>query len=256
MVSFGIIGPGRMGEALMRKINFCYLDKPWFYHPRQERCLELDEKKALGLSKTLEEVLSCHIVFITIRPSSFHDLVQEIRKLDKSVKPGYFISLMAGITLDYLKKQLNTSSVLRGMTDIGIGDRDLHREIFVYGEMNEEIEKILSSLGQVISLNQEKKLNSVTALFACGVAFIAELYLFYKDEAEKYGFDDKIIHHLFQDTIHLLGKYTPEKLISLIETENGATEDGIYSLRYSQGYISDAIHIACVHCREISKSFV
>lgn len=257
MVSFGIIGPGKIGEALMRKINFCYLDKPWFYHPRQERCLELEEKKALGLSKSLEEVLSCHVVFITVRPSSFPDLVQTIEE-GKSIKPGYYISLMAGVTLDYLKKHLNTSSVLRAMTDIGIGDRDLHREIFVHGEMNEEIEKILSSLGQVVSIDQEKKLNSVTALFSCGVAFVAELYRIYCDEAKRYGFDDrKIVHHLFQDSIHLLeGKYTPEELISLVETEDGITEDGLCSLCCSQSCIAGGIHNARVKCKNISKSYV
>lgn len=256
MSTFGVIGPGNLGEALLKKI--LTVTTPYFYHRRLDRCQEL-EKKGLGKAKSLNEILNCHIIFLTVKPSSAKEVCNAVRPLLLGRSP-LFISIMAGVPISFLREQLGTSQVARMMLDLSIGELYLSRQIFAHAseEIKEEIKRKVGFIGRFVWLDHEEKIDTATAIFGCGLAFVARFYQSYLDIAKKAGFNpnevEEYVLDLFDATIYTLGNHqSASQVIEKVACKGGATERGLKYLDSLDTSLAECIAVAERRCHEIHQ---
>lgn len=256
MATFGVIGPGNLGEALLKKIGTVAI--PQFYHHRQERCQDLVDRK-MGISKSLSELLECDIIFIAVKPTSAKEICSMIKPMMKGRSP-LFISVMAGVPSDFLRDQLGTPQVARIMLDLSVGELRLSRQIFAYADesLRHEITKNMSFIGRLVWLDTEAMIDTATAVFGCGPAFVARFYQAYREIAKESGFQsDEYVLDLFDATVFMLGnKLTAETIIQKVACKGGATERGLQHLNILDSSLSDCIGVAEKRCRELREELL
>lgn len=255
MTCFGVIGPGNLGEALLQKLS--YSCEPWFYHRRLERCQEL-ERKNLGLSTSLDNILACRFVFITVKPNAASQLCREIKALAPKKYP-LFISVMAGVPVSFLQEQLGTGRVCRVMFDLSI---KYGTPIYIYSfckdkEEKKEIAKVEDFLGMLVWFSDETKIDTVTALFGCGPAFISRFYQSYSKIALESGIENADVYlcRLFNTTAHMLAGESPDTIINKVACKGGATERGLQHLNNIDEALAACIDVAEKRCHELRDMF-
>lgn len=208
----GVYGPGKLGTALLERLK-CY-----YYHPRKE--------VHVGTRISLDEILSCDIIFITVVPDKAKEVCQEIAENLKGRTP-IFVSLMAGVPLSFLKKYLTNS--VRGMIDIGI------TKMFVTSIIPIDIPQLFC---------QENDLNEITAIYACAPAFL----MYFINSYSQLG-DPNLIKEILKKALD------GPNVISQIATKGGITEKGLTHLREIKPIISNTISQCTQSANEISESF-
>ena len=257
--TFGVIGPGNLGEALLRKIATTAV--PNFYHRRQDRCQELVERE-IGVSRTLPELLECDIIFIVVKPTSAKEICGLIKPLLRGRSP-LFISVMAGVPTDFLRDQLGTPQVARVMLDMSVGQLHLSRQIFAYADesLHDEIGKTCSFIGRLVWLDTEAMIDTATAIFGCGPAFVARFYQAYLDIAKKAGFNQEEVEgyvlDLFDATVYMLGnQQSASTIIQKVACKGGATERGLQHLNSLDNSLADCIGVAEKRCHELREELL
>lgn len=255
MPTFGVIGPGNLGEALLMKISTTTV--PYFYHRRSERCQELENKK-LGVAKSLQEIVNCDIIFITVKPTSAKEVCSSIKPLLFGKSP-IFISVMAGVPTSFLREQLGTPQVARMMLDLSVGELHLSRQIFSYTADNikEELIKTCSFIGRLVWLESEAMIDTATAIFGCGPAFIARFFQAYLEIAKQAGFNpEEVTDYVldsFDATIAMLGEQSASLIIQKVACKGGATERGLQYLNNLDISLAECINVAEKRCHELRE---
>jgi len=109
-----VIGAGNMGgafcEALSKSdsIDLCVYDS---FIPCAEK---VAEGRRITVLKSMEEAASSHIVIIAVKPQVLPSVYASLAAL----KPDFFISIAAGVTLEKLRSNLKTDKVVRFMPNI------------------------------------------------------------------------------------------------------------------------------------------
>jgi pyrroline-5-carboxylate reductase len=251
MTSYGVIGIGNLGKALLEKLNT--FTTPYFYHPSQERCKELQEL-GLGISKSLSEIGECDLIFLAVKPGQIKDV-----KIPLRGKSPIFITVMAGVPLSFLREHLGTPQVARMMLDVSVGVPYLNRQIFMYAPENlqGEITRLLEMMGRFVWLKEERYIDTATAVFGCGPAFITRFvqsYLRVAQEA-KMGISEEetkeYVIDLFDATVHLLNILEPQDIISAVACKGGATERGLLQLESVDRSLAACVSVAEKRCHEL-----
>ena len=250
---FGVIGPGNLGEALLRKLNT--FGETYFYHPRRDRNDEL-VRLGLGKSVTITQIIECDLIFITVKPNMAHTVCSMIKK-EITVQVPIFISVMAGIPMSFLRKELGNASIIRMMFDMSIGEIGISRQLFAYSppELKNRLIEMTRPMGRIAWLESEDKIDAATALFGCGPAFVSKFYQAYQEIAKDMGFDKDFVLDLFDSTIFMLSRHSPETIISKIACKDGATEKGLEHLKTLDSDLKLTIKVSYDKCREISNNF-
>ena len=200
------------------------------------------------------------VIILTVKPDNTDRVLNEIKD---NVKNKMVISFMAGIKIEYIKKYLNDSTIVRAMPSISVL---IKKSVTAYCYENIDnnslvnAKKILSDMGTHIEIN-ESYMDAVTGLSGSGPAFIAimvdsminaGIYAgIPKDKARKLAMDT------FYSTVELLNEtgLSPSDLRDEVMTPGGTTASGIYELE--KGNIRTAITNAVVasykKSREISE---
>lgn len=144
-MKYGFIGAGNMGSAIMSGIVK--------HNPKQLiYAYDVDAKKVKALSKvkylSLDELVEkCDVIVLAVKPQMMNDVLDKIK--NKSLSKKLFISIAAGLDLEYFESKLNKSRVIRVMPNINA----------IYGEAISAICK-----GRYAS---KKDLDTATKIFNC-----------------------------------------------------------------------------------------
>ena len=109
-----VIGAGNMGgafaEALSRLegIDLCVYDS---HLPSAQR---VAQGQAITVLSAMEEAQGSHIVIIAVKPQVLPSIWTKLA----SLKPDFFISIAAGVTIEKLSRNLGTDKVARFMPNI------------------------------------------------------------------------------------------------------------------------------------------
>ena len=242
MSKIGLIGVGSLGRALLDRINArngnSNRKNLFYYHPDSLRSFSFDAQRAEDLNDLFSRV---DVVFLTIKPSSCQQLLDEIKKTKayQDQRLPIFISIMAGVPIKYLHQHLGISTpIFRMMLNITIMDDNFDDQVFVYCSdeaYRQTLKRICFYLGQLIWVDDEDKLDVITAVYGCGPAFIASFYANYLDIARRLGLPQRHlyrhIHHLFETTHALLVDHSPDDIISRVSSKGGATQRGLGAAR-------------------------
>lgn len=260
-----IIGCGNMGTAYarsLRKYGLVNAEELNLVVRRDAHCSELRKLGRAGCVLD-ESVSQSDLVILGVKPQDFAAMAPG---LAEHLRPDQVVlSIMAGITLERLRKELDHDTVVRAMPNapaqIGMG-------ITAYATANElsmrqtlMVEQLLNCTGRAMHLADEALLDPVTALSGSGPAYFFEIVGTMIATGVELGLAPHVASALVKQT--MLGSYhlmehadrTPEELIQAVMSKGGTTEAAfkVFEREDLGGTLERAITAASVRAAELGK---
>ncbi|MCC7302264.1 MAG: pyrroline-5-carboxylate reductase [Bacteroidia bacterium] len=231
-----IAGCGNMGLIYARaflKYNIVERSRLYLAEKSRER-KEILKEAGLGLVTTVNdpEVGRSDIIIIAVKPQDFDALADELRPV---LRDGQIIiSIMAGIRIPTLQKELRQARVVRAMpnspAEIGMGMTGYSCSREMTMDETKKAENLLGTTGRTIYFEDEEMLNSVTGVSGSGPAYFFYIVRAMIEAGKRMGLDEHIAGNLVKQTMlgsfHLLntsGKSLDE-LIRAVMSRGGTTE--------------------------------
>ncbi|MEW5817431.1 MAG: pyrroline-5-carboxylate reductase [Spirochaetota bacterium] len=177
MKNIGIIGFGNMGEAICAGIKSEYSTaKIGVYEKIEDKCVRAQSNYDADIFVSWEEFFSFSaIVILAVKPQEAENLFRVIRRFTEK---KYIVSVMAGRTIDYIKKNLKTGQVARLMPNIAATKRKAFTGMTFSAEAEDEFKKTVSDIAGTIGTALELPENLIPAVIGLSGSGIAYVFLF------------------------------------------------------------------------------
>lgn len=236
-MKIAILGAGNMGLSFSKSFLKYDLIKPenlYLITRNQEKFSKISNEFPHSKISTFEEIetVDADLIIIAVKPQDFQHVAENFRfKLKES---QMILSIMAGITIEKIQKQMNHPLVVRAMpnspTLLGMGITGYTAAQGISFSQLISIERLLNSTGRSVYLENEDLLNGVTALSGSGPAY----FYYIVDAMIKAGIEmgiDENLSKLFVNQT-MLGAYhlinnsekNLEELIKDVASKGGTTE--------------------------------
>lgn len=255
MLKFGIIGYGKMAEAIVyglikdkkfKENEFCIFDK------NPDRINEA-KKSNLIVATSINEAINCQFVLLAIKPQNLIDLPKFTLNKNQTV-----ISILAGIKTEKLKSYFLNAKIVRLMPNLPISVQKSTIAIFSESDTT-DVENILNSLGILVHINEDM-FDSFTAISGSAPAYVFEFMLAYQKQCELYGYKDvkEIVLQNMKGAVELY-ENSKQPLTDLIESvcsKGGTTIEAISYFRKNNlnKIISEGIDKCRLKSEELSKN--
>ena len=236
------IGGGTMAESMIRgalankligpdNISVCDISS--------KRCKTLIDLYQVSAETKLRSVMTRgELVIIAVKPQNFYALSEGLRPLltqDQTV-----VSVMAGITISSLEKNLSQKSIIRVMpntpSQIGSGISVWMPSSSVESGSTANVKSLIQTLGLEIQVSVERYIDMATALSASGPAFVFTFIESMIDAGVYLGLTRDMSHKLALQTVlgsaQLMvnsGKH-PAELRNMVTSPGGTTAEGLLAL--------------------------
>lgn len=267
--TIAIIGGGNMGSSLLGGLiskghQPQYL---WVTDPCQEKLAELKAKYAVNTtSNNAEAIQRADVVLFAVKPQLFADVAKPLSALVQQRKP-LIMSIAAGIRTDSIEEWLGGQvAIVRCMPNtpalIGLGASGLYATPTVTPAQHQLAEAILSAVGIVIWVNDEKHIDTVTALSGSGPAYFFLIIEAIQQAGEKLGLSTADARILTLQTALGAAKMAKNSPLGVAElrkqvtSPGGTTEKAIsvlenYNIR---GIFDEAIRAAKLRSIELAAT--
>lgn len=264
-----IIGSGNMGSSLI--IGLIKNGHPkshlWATDPAPEKLAHL--KKTFDIHTTDDNeaaVLAADVVIFAIKPQLFAQVAQSLHRPIQQRKP-LVISIAAGIREQHIQQWLGGDvSIVRTMPNtpalIGCGATALFANSFVSAEQHSLADSILRAVGITVWLQDEKLLDTVTALSGSGPAYFFLIMEAMQDAAVSLGLPADIARLLTLETalgaarMAIESGASPNELRHQVTSPGGTTEKAISVLEENNiRYIFElALQAAKIRSQELANT--
>lgn len=208
-----VIGLGKMGRAI-----FEGLEKAGF------------EVVGIGRDEGYEKCVSADMVIIAVKPQQFVELAESFKISGKLV-----LSIMAGISLAKLKKNLGENDFVRLMPNvalkIGRSATGWYAESGVRVRYKDVIEKILQLFGEGFCLEEENMIDAFTAVAGSGPAYFYKFVSALARGGVELGLDKEVSERVAKQTFvgaaGMVGvdfEVGMDELIGRVASKGGTTE--------------------------------
>jgi len=245
----GFVGVGNMGSAVLCGA----VDKAGF-KPEDIYAHSLvfsDRVKSLNINVTILQDLirKSDYIILCVKPSGFESLLNEIKSID-----GYdtkvYISIAAGITIDYISSILGNVKIVRTMPNLALTAGEGMTVIAKNDSVTEEellfAEKIFSGAGKTLRID-EKLIDICTAISGSGPAYAFMFIEALADAAVKGGIPRSDAYLLASQTLMGSAKMQldtgihPAVLKDMVCSPGGTTIEAVASLE-NDGFRSAVIN--------------
>jgi pyrroline-5-carboxylate reductase len=182
-----------------------------------------------------EKISEFDIIILAVKPQDFEKLAQTIKPFLKESQ--ILFSVMAGVTIASIEKQLGCSKIVRSMpnipTQIGKGmtvfsasssvDR---KELFI-------IQNLINTTGKSIYVENEKLINAATAISGSGPAYVFFFMNAIIKAAEDLGFSQSeaelLVNQTFMGSVDLQNSssISNEEWMKKVASKGGTTEQAL-----------------------------
>lgn len=232
-----IVGAGNMGFAFISAL----LDNK--ISPKQINIIEkkptlklkkISKAKKINLFKSIDELnikTKISITLIAIKPNQLDSLFTQ--EFNSKTKNSILISIVAGKTMGTLKKLSgNNKDIARAMTNtpvtVGFGTSIIYFLKTTTKTNKNKATHLLNLVGQVDEIKNEKHIDTFTALFGSGPAYLYLLIEIWTDLAKKYGLknsEEMVIQTMLGSLLLLLKTQdSPKSLRAGVTSKGGTTE--------------------------------
>lgn len=238
-----IIGCGNMGGAIARGLCLKHKDaSQWLtLCDASLEKLELFKKEFSVTISTdpVDSIKEASIIVFALKPYVVLDVLEELKKALNDKPTPLLISVAAGIKIsqmkDLLKNQVSYARVMPNLPCLiaeGISG--------AYAESDADysvVERIFSTVGEVVRVEKESDLNTVTGLSGSGPAFAFYLIDALAKGAVEKGLSQELAQKLACQTVIGSAKLlsgdgkTPAELIDQVTTPGGTTLAGLEVLK-------------------------
>lgn len=191
------------------------------------------------LADNAEAIAKSDIVVLAVKPQTFESVCQSLADAVQAKNP-LIISVAAGIRANDINRWLGgTSAIVRTMPNtpalIQTGATGLFANSFVTQDQQSQAEHILRAAGITVWVDEESKLDAVTALSGSGPAYYFLFMEAMEQTAQKLGLDEKTAHLLALQTALGSAKMALESHLDCatlrknVTSPNGTTEKAIQS---------------------------
>lgn len=251
-MKLAFIGGGNMAKALLAGL------KNQHFVMSDIIVVELDENKRFSLEQEYKVVTTsdladttiCEAIVLAIKPQQLNALATSLSPL---LKNQLIISIAAGVQANDLSRWLNHyQTIVRAMPNtpaqIQAGITGLYAMPQVSEAQKSIANQVLSAAGTTIWLNDENKLDAVTAISGSGPAYVFYLIEALQEAALSLGLSEDDAQALSIATFKgasLLADASDSPVTTLREqvtSKGGTTEQGLISLQESK--VKEAIMAA------------
>lgn len=266
---FGLIGAGRMGEALLRGILKAGLARPGdvvIYDVNLARCKELVKElgvKSVARGEDVPEKAGC--LLLAVKPQDVKNALSRIRE-GVSPEEHLLISIAAGIPLHFLESCLKPDCrVVRVMPNAACTVAEA-ASCYCLGKRATEddaslTEKILGAVGRAFQV-EEKYLDAVTGLSGSGPAYTALIIEGLSDGGVKMGLPREVSTQLAAQTLlgaakMVLSGYQPGQIKDIVTSPGGTTIEGLQVLEKGavRASLIGAVEAATLKSRALGERF-
>jgi len=264
----GLIGAGKMGEALIRGLLRAKArsDLIMIYDPDPSRVsLMLEEYQVKVMKSNSELVEEAEVVVLAVKPQVMSRVLEEIADSVKKKNP-LVVSIAAGIKLGFIRSWLGDEvHLVRVMPNtpalIGEGVSAYYSDQPLSEQEQEQIKSLLSALGRVVELDREELLDAVTGLSGSGPAYIFVLIEALADAGVKMGLSRELALILSAQTVVGAGKMVvemekhPGELKDMVTSPGGTTIAGLSVLEQGgfRGLVIRAVESATRRSQELGE---
>lgn len=222
-----LIGCGKMGSAIMQG---------WIKAGVTPASITVVDPFYKGKIKSYKSIAdlpknySPEFIILAVKPQNINEVVSELVKFDKAL----FISIIAGKTIGYFKKYLNSATIIRTMPNlpavIGQGITAAVTSKKLSPKQKNDAAKLLKPCGKLIWLDDENLMDSVTAISGSGPAYVFLFADSLVKSAIELGLDEKTANNLVFETMKgsiALAENSKESLKQLkinVTSKGGTTE--------------------------------
>ena len=259
------IGGGNMATALIGGM----LSEG--FTPQQISVVEINADNRTKLEKefsikTFTEVSAgiadSQIIVLAVKPQQFREICQQLAPI---IHDRLLISIAAGIRATDLARWCKTDAIVRVMPNtpalIRSGMSGMYALPPVSKEQRDQAQKILAAVGETIWLQDEEKLDALTAISGSGPAYVFYMIEALQRAALEMGFNAEESRRLAQSTFLGASKLAVASdedvsvLRSRVTSKNGTTERALLSLDANRvaTYIAEAAQAAQARSREMGE---
>lgn len=238
MLTVGILGFGRLGQSIAKGLKKSKLFRLEASRRNSARARELAKQfKIRVYTNNHDLVRHSDILVLAVKPSQAELLLKEIKRSLK--KKHLLVSVCASITNAQLRRWSGHKKIIRAMPNLPCL---VNQGITVLSPLGvaklEDLQttvKLFESLGDVLVLD-EAQLDAVTALSACGPAFMFTIIESFIEAGVKVGLSRDVSRQLVLRTFVGSGlmvektRMHPAALKDLVTTPAGCTIDGLQKL--------------------------
>lgn len=241
-MNIAIIGGGVMGEAIISGLiarGDAIPDSIAVSDIDQDRLQRLqDEYKVQCLSDISKAVEGKDLVVISVKPQVFGAVSDELRKSLQDEQ--LVLSIMAGIRVETLRKQMKHDSIVRAMPNtpaqIGEGMSVWTATDSVSEHQKGLAQTILGALGKEIYVADEKYLDMATAVSGSGPAYVFLVIESLIDAGVRIGMSREMSTELVLQTVLGTARFARESdrsvadLRNMVTSPGGTTAEGLFEL--------------------------
>lgn len=187
--------------------------------------------------KDNEDITDKNIIFC-VKPYALQSVSARL-----SGKANVLLSILAGTTLESLKRQIEAKQYVRTMPNVAASVQNSMTTITGDNEAKNMAIDIFSSIGKAIWVNTENQLDIATAVAGSGPAFLALVAEALADGAVKAGLErhisTQLVQGLFSGTASLLNHSHPAIIKDSVMSPGGTTAAGY--ARLEEGAVRDSM---------------
>ena len=260
------VGAGKMGGAILAGLLEDGLDPQMVVvlDPcPPEETKDLVAKYGITHIKFPDENLVPQVVVLGVKPQMFEVALSDIEYL-KFSKETLFVSIIAGKALHTLFRHMGSVPIIRAMPNTPAAIARSMTVCVANKYVNEQYKKIandlLLSIGQVIWIEDEDKMDAVTALSGSGPAYVFWLTECMVQAGIKAGLDEAMALELAKGTVSGAGELmrfsedSPSTLRENVTSPGGTTEAALKVLMSSDGGLDGLMKKAIQSAASRSKT--
>lgn len=258
MNKLSILGCGNMGQAIAKSLLTSKLYKPEQLTLTTKDITRLKQFEEQGSNITRDNKVAAkksEILILAVKPQAMKSLLDE---LSNSITQSHLvISISAGVTLNKLENQLpEKTQIVRAMPNIasslGYGMTGWITNLEVTNHNLNQTKAIFSTFGKELLVDQEEKIDKITALAGSGPAYYYYFTEVVEQTALEFGFKPEEARTIAKQTLlgsaYLLDQsaQSAKSLRDKVTSKGGTTEAAINKLNElgTGGNLEEAIKAA------------
>jgi len=235
----GFIGAGNMANSLIRGMiaNGAEKTSVWATDLDSEKLYTLNSECGIRTGSTAEIAQHADIIVLAVKPQVMKIVCAELKTLLGGSSP-LIISIAAGITVSHLSQWIGANTaVIRCMPNtpalVGKGASGLYANEHVSETQKDLAEKVISSVGLCVWVEQESAIDAVTALSGSGPAYFFLFMESMQKTAQEMGLSEDIARILTKQTalgaaeLAMASDESTERLRLNVTSPGGTTEQAI-----------------------------
>lgn len=264
-----VIGAGNMGltyatgmskSKILKKRNIMVLDKS------KETLAKIDKIAHFDAMDKLEDcVPQADIIFVAVKPFHAEELFERMKPLMNTNQ--MVVSIMAGVTIDFIKNSLGITKIVRampnlpaqvgkGLTSYVSSDETSYLELIL-------VEELLNTTGTSIRVKDENFIDASTGISGSGPAYVFYFMESMMEAARQMGFSERVakvlVSQTFSGAIELFNQssISPDDWMDKVASKGGTTRAALDSMKNNNvsELIKDAAYAAFNRAVELGKEY-